>query len=1151
MTVESVLVAKNRDQFDKIINFMRSLIFKNQVEADEAETTDTLNAYERYEAAYLLHDSSLSYQLNKQSMIDFGFSESAATKYVNDPRSFQSAVMAGNTICKAYLNSLRKVRVSEYIENNPYYRQFCGLPYDKDQYIGVINTDKVKPSDPDTLWLHEVTLAKYPLTYARLFYEREVEKIYKDHNYMYLQFLEKPMSPYEIRTKEQLEICYYDTSILSGSELQYWFECYTKARNEIMLNDYVEAFETTYKAYVNVQLISILSFAFNLYCSKMLERFAVRDYTDSEIYDIIESNDLSELKTLDIALLRRIVDRLPDLKAYTGTDRVIDIIYDIVADTSINVKRYYLKKKYNVDTQGNTNVDKGKLYNKSVDIVFEEKTIKHGVSSTDNLDQEYNYDTVVMSDDTWGATHKMTNDAQKLAVKEEIKRELLKANFSTIMTKYISVSKIIDLNVKMIDLSNKLGLLYQYCDAKGNLISSDKWTFEGIETNALSIYAAWCVVFGAMNGLTDPDKIPVDSTLIEGVMKLRTIDKIPIDVLNVKNLVIDIGKGSYSETHQIKNTATIDRKLEDVIADYNARIVNRHPLFSHYSLKKVALTPIEYKLNACNSYTGAIENETLAYDSRRNLRQIETTTQTDSEGRIKVFKTTVDYGMTTNSSRVELVSADDKFDDNSIIKTVTSAPETISNPDFRKVYKFDKYIKSILNVSGTRDILKYNLKPTYVYVKENILDGQFAYDGNNLSGYVEKTVWEDSEGRKRTEKKIYEYNLDSAMPELKNVVVNQDRGFDISDPMLGKTYTKEDAKNQNLFKVYVFNNGDWEPASLAWAETVLKVDDARNIILPAGKEVNVYALFTYAATVGDYLTDEEIKENLISFKNISTLTINDLYNDYEKNYEIIEAIKDKISKSYDFAEYQLWNTIYEANMTHHTLNQLFEGASNYSEYILNNSKEMYDYLDGKLTAATTREDLVSLEGKLHSAFADYIENISLGNAKIYTSEADIAGGEDLSQIALLFRQFVSLYTQLYKSTYNISYDNAADNSLELLHMIVKDCKTSSSNGFIELVDKIVGDLTTVSKDDWLVLEEYITDKVKVVVWEYLDLAEGYYTTDELGNTVFEADKYYRDLKCLARNEFLSIVDTYHKDELRSVSNNEIGFSDEVIGDKIK
>ena len=69
MTVESVLVAKNRDQFDKIIKFMRSLIIKNELEANNAETTDTLNDYERYESAYLLHDSSLSYQLIKSDLV--------------------------------------------------------------------------------------------------------------------------------------------------------------------------------------------------------------------------------------------------------------------------------------------------------------------------------------------------------------------------------------------------------------------------------------------------------------------------------------------------------------------------------------------------------------------------------------------------------------------------------------------------------------------------------------------------------------------------------------------------------------------------------------------------------------------------------------------------------------------------------------------------------------------------------------------------------------------------------------------------------------------------------------------------------------------------------------------------------------------------
>lgn len=1153
MTIESMLVAKNRDQFDKIINFMRSLIVKNKIEADQVETTDTLEDYERYEAAYLMHDSSLSYQLNKQDMLDFGFSEIAATKYINDPKSFQTAVMSGNTLCKAFLNTLRKKRVAEYTENNSYYRQFCGLPYDKSQYIRVINNDKASDSDPETLLLHEVTLARYPLTYARLFYERDVDKIYADHDYLYLQFLEKPLTPYEIRNKEQLEICYYSPNYLSGSELQYWFECYNKARDEFMLNDYIELFETTYKAYVNVILMCVMSFAFNLYCSKMLEKFAVRDFTDSEIYDIIESNDLSELKSLNISLLRRIIDRLPDLKAYTGTDKVIDIIYDIVADSSINVKRYYLKKKYNVDAQGNTDIDKTQMYNKSVDIVFQEKTIKHGVNSTDNLDHEYNYDTVVMADDTWGGTHGMTNDQQKLAIKEEIKRKLLKANFSSVMTKYISVSKIIDLNVKMIDLSNKLGLLYQYSEQKGNILANDKIIFDGIETNALSIYAAWCILFGTINGLTDPDRIPLDETMIEGVMKLRTIDKLSIDALSVKNLVIDLGKGNYSETFKLKNVSENDKFLSDVIAENNERITSRHPLFSCYSLKKVALTPIEYKLNSCSSYTGKIENETIAYDQRRNTKQVETLTQTDANGKIRVVNLTTEYKLGgKNKTTNTVVSEDEGFDENNIATSVSTGVEVESNQDYRKVFKYDSFIEELLSASGTRKVFNYKLQPTYVYKRENLMDGQYAFDGNNVSKYTERTTWTDTNGKHRVEEKLFEYDLYSAIARLANRTVNQDPGFDISDPGLTKNFETLKTENDNFLKVYVFNNGDWELADNAWVETQMKVDNTRTIVVPARAEVDVYALFAYAATVGDYLTDEEIEQNLVTFKNASTLTISELYADYDKNYEIITAIKDKIAKSYDFAEYQLWDTMYKANMAYTTINSMFGGARNYSEYILNNSQEMYDYLDGKIAAATSPNDLRSLEEKFHKTFADYIKTLSENNAEIYTNEADVAGGEDLSQISILFRQFVSLYTQLYKSTYNISYDNAADNSLELLHSIVKDVKTFDGSEILELVDRIVADRTTMNSEDYLVLEEYVIDRVKLIYYEYLELSAGYYTEpDAEGNTEFVPDKYFKDQFKQLTNEIIALSDNIDRDQFRSSPKESVGFTYEIVGDKVK
>ena len=39
MTIENLLISKNRSEFDKIISFLRTIIIKNEVEGDEVETT--------------------------------------------------------------------------------------------------------------------------------------------------------------------------------------------------------------------------------------------------------------------------------------------------------------------------------------------------------------------------------------------------------------------------------------------------------------------------------------------------------------------------------------------------------------------------------------------------------------------------------------------------------------------------------------------------------------------------------------------------------------------------------------------------------------------------------------------------------------------------------------------------------------------------------------------------------------------------------------------------------------------------------------------------------------------------------------------------------------------------------------------------------
>lgn len=775
MNIESFLISRYRNEFENVINFMRSLVVKNEVEGDEVETISTLDAYTLYQGAFLGNDMAQSYQFTVDDLLKAGFTELRANDLVNDKREIQTLLMQRVPTAIALMNAKRAERVANYTENNPYYRQFCGLPYDRSQYINILNTDA---GDGSTVYLHKVKPDTYPLTFSRLYFERDIEKVYADFDYLYLKFIEKPMTPYEIRSKNQFDICYYEKGYLDESELSYWFESYSLAQAEIMGVDYISAFQGTYKAYVNLQFVFLLDYAFKVYTGKKLEKYAVRDYSDTEIYDILDSNNLSGIKTLSIALLRRVIQRLPELKAYTGTNKVINIIFDIVADKSLTVKRYYLQKKYNIDTSGQTELDKERLYDKSVDLVFIEKTTNQGSESMNTLDQEYTYEEIVSSDDTWGNCTQISSATEKMKIKEEMKKILLSKDFNTVMTKYIGLSKIVDMNARLLDLNNKLGVFYQYALNQGNDLSKDTVVFDNIETTALALYAAWCIVYGIIHGASDPDRINNDATIIEGVMKLRSGEMVISDAKQLASIEIDLGNG-------------------------------------------------------------------------------------------------------------------------------------------------------------------------------------------------------------------------------------------------------------------------------------------------------------YTRPLGYYLTEQEIQKYLVRFNYTQATSIQTLFSDYDNNYEILKEIKNKIVNSYNYDEYQVWNTIYNANLTYKTIRELFGDVESYSEYIEINSENFYTYFKGVLDACIYPQDLASLSKRLYEAYAAYIFDASNRHAEFFENQNDAIGGENLTEISILLNQFMSFYNQLFKQDFSVSFDDPVENSLVLLYAYMKDAIKGKAFDYLELDQKTVKDLYKTKNDvDYLELLHYITDTIK-------------------------------------------------------------------------
>jgi hypothetical protein len=544
MPIEKVLLSKNRSAFDRVIKMFRSLIIKNQVEADKYEVIESSDAYAIYECAYEEVDSIKSYHVTETELMMEGFTPLEAVKLAKNLDLLQSIINAKTDIrALNYIKKKRQERISSYVELNPYYKQFIGIPSSESEYIEVINEDKVYDYQHDTIYLHEVQSDNYPLTFNKLFVDRQIQGIYDTYDYVYLKFLESPLSPYYIHNKRQFEICYYKEGILQENELECFFESYNIAREEILSFDYIEAFERIYNAYVDIMFLFILFYTFALYCGKSLQRYATKDYTDDEIYDILDSNNLGALKTLNIGLIKNIINCLPDLKANAGTRNIIDIIFDIVSDNSISVKEYYLEKKYPVDDNGNIALDVNKTYDKNIDLVFRESLVKKGIDVSENLDRELTYEDVTYADDTWGETQNITSQSVKNEIKRQIKRELLEKDFSSVLTKYMSISKVIDMYSKVTSLTNKLGIFYQVNEHRSNFLKSNVTVFNGFDVTALSLYAAWCFIFAMLNGITDPDYIVKEASEIEDVLYLRKSEQLSNSALQTSHIEIDIGTG--------------------------------------------------------------------------------------------------------------------------------------------------------------------------------------------------------------------------------------------------------------------------------------------------------------------------------------------------------------------------------------------------------------------------------------------------------------------------------------------------------------------------------------------------------------------------------------------------------------------------------
>ena len=598
----------------KVLSFMKSLHIKLNNEANKFETKEIVDSYLAYKNAKYEMDSFLSYTFDEHSMSNYQSLLSLKNNKfkLNDMLNY-------NPDANNLLQELRDNRINTYVERNKYYASFNGKPVTTSDIVRIT----VEPDDNSNISeipIHTLTDYNYPLTYNRIFIKNNIKHIIDENPDLdYLLHIKQPVDIIYAREAGNFSIIKYDSTLMEETEINYFLKVYNESREYIMQVPYVEDFSSRYENYESLMLCILLYVSFSRFCNYMLKRYSIRDYTDGEIYNILDSYNLSNLKDLDINILKKVVENIGTLIKLKGSTDIFPILLELCNISSSSIKRYSLRKSY-LTLNGCTHLDNDKFIDDIIDLEFVDNVIHRSTNNKDAFSNtSIDYKTMTYNDKLWGTplgniTDKETNEFYKRKFKEKLIRE----KFSTIPTKYITINQTINNSEINSNTNTIIGNILQVNKTDPFLLN-DKIQFkEYIITPMVALaYSVWATQQNNTN--LEPNTIYSNLYSINNVIPYRNILEKNIVVNEILNTPINT---------LFNNSSLL--KIKDFISreEVSKHIIyfdtdNNEPFYEIINNKKddndQILNTIKYKMQSSTSYTEYFIWKTIYFYNKVNI----------------------------------------------------------------------------------------------------------------------------------------------------------------------------------------------------------------------------------------------------------------------------------------------------------------------------------------------------------------------------------------------------------------------------------------------------------------------------------------------------------------------------------------------------
>ncbi len=604
-TKESLLFKGGRETITNITKFMKTLVIYNRQEFTPHEDAFAYRGYGVYIKSVNKSSSFGDHNFTKSMMLHSGVDQNIISSYDGNPTTLDILV-EGNTSLNVFLNTLRSITIDEYIDGNSYVSTLCGKPNPRASWkvppilnrdhenlknytvtsIDVLNNGKdvtvfdiTRAKYPETsellygptkhivdivpdiysgeydIEIHNVRFGMYPKTYTALYSDGLIDLIISENpDAEYLKYMTNNITPELVRESEQFDILSFGNDILTDVETDNFLCAYNRAKTTLLTTKYSGELESYYENYSHFELVVVLFSAFQKFCVSYIDKYAIRDYSDREVYDILESVGLGELRDISISILRKLVRNIANFLAYRGTEKILQMVLDIIAeDMNLSVKRFDIIKTFPINAEGVSTLDPSKSYDEVVGLSFIDKTIYSTSNSSGSDGQVIDYDDFVSDDPTWAGAGAYMTEAGKQHARAKVKDSILRMSFNRLPTKYIGLTNVLYLNKSFNRFYNKLALLLQY---DSSLLTSTTVMYDGIEVTPFDLYNIATVALKSLQNRTSPiiNPVAIDDSIyiIPDMFKLnvdtvgQTIDNLMDTIIRVPSCV---NKGEYEDIH--------------------------------------------------------------------------------------------------------------------------------------------------------------------------------------------------------------------------------------------------------------------------------------------------------------------------------------------------------------------------------------------------------------------------------------------------------------------------------------------------------------------------------------------------------------------------------------------------------------------------